>query len=244
MKTFMTVCLGALVAMPAVALAQTSTTTTTETPAQTAPAPATEAPATPAPATEAPATTSEMPADTAPSVTTAPEADTGMMQPDPVEYVTTEAPGSIYVTDLVGQSVYGTTDEKTGDINDLLMDEQGNVKAAIIGVGGFIGLGEKDVAVTLESLTIRTENDEVRISIDATEQELEEAPVFTRADGTSSDRLGAFERAYNRTANEAGKAIDEASRRANELYEKGKKAVNELTTDKDDTTTPAPTTAN
>lgn len=233
MKTLMTVCLSALVAMPAVTYAQTATT---ETPArtETMQAPTSDAPA---------AATTEMPAAT----TAVAPVDAAMMEPDAVEYVTTEMSGSIYVSDLVGQSVYGMTEEKTGDINDLLMDEQGNVQAVIIGVGGFIGLGEKDVAVTLESLTIRTVDDNVRISIAATEQELEEAPSYTRSDGTSSDRLGTFERAYNRTAVEAGKAIDEAGRRANELYEQGRKAVNDLTADTEtpaDATKPEGTTTN
>ncbi len=219
MKTLMTVCLGALIAVPPVAFAQTATTTT-ETPATTAPA--ATAPVTPAPTTTpAPATTPAPVADAA--------VDTTPNQMDAVEYVVTEATNSVYASDLIGQSVYGSTDEKTGDINDLLLDEAGNVTAVIIGVGGFIGLGEKDVAVTLESLTITSVDSSYRISIRATEAELESAPVYSRADGTSSDRLGAFERAYSRTRVEAEKALDEASRRASELYEQGKQAVNDLT---------------
>lgn len=239
MKTFMTVCIGALVAIPPVAFAQTATTTTptTETPAQseTMPAPSSDAAApttVPAPATDSTAAeTALAPSDPA--------------QMDDVEYVTTEATGSLYTSDLVGESVYGVGDEKVGDINDLLMDEAGNIQAVVIGVGGFIGLGEKDVAVTLESLTISSTDTAYRISIRATEQDLEEAPTFTRADGTSSDRLGAFERAYTRTRVEAEKALDEAGRRANELYEQGRQAVDDLTkTDEPEaettTETPAP----
>lgn len=218
MKTLMTVCLGALIAVPPVAFAQTATTT--ETPAATETAPAATAPATPAPITPAPTTP-------APAADAAMDATPNEM--DAVEYVVDETTNSIYASDLIGQSVYGSTDEKTGDINDLLLDEAGNVTAVIIGVGGFIGLGEKDVAVTLESLTITNVDSSYRISIRATEAELESAPVYSRADGTSSDRLGAFERAYSRTRVEAEKALDEASRRANELYEQGKQAVNDLT---------------
>ena len=232
------VCLSALLVAPAVA--QTSTTTTpAETPAATAPAPATPAPdaASDTTATEAAGAMDATVADT----TQTPSE----VVPESVEYVTNETAGSVYSSDLVGQAVYGTEDEKVGDINDLLLDQGGNVEAVIIGVGGFIGLGEKDVAVTLESLTIASTDSAYRISIRATEQDLEEAPTFTRADGTSSDRLGAFERAYTRTRVEAEKALDEAGRRANELYEQGRQAVDELTKSDDSeaektTETPAP----
>jgi len=207
MKKLTTACLGALVALPAAAFAQTATT-------------------------EAPASAETTPA---PAVTAAaPAADV-----DAVQYVTNEASGFIYASDLIGQPVYGVTDEKTGDINDLLLDDGGSIEAVIIGVGGFVGIGEKDVAVTLDSLDIMTDEGDLRITISATEEELEAAPGYARADGTTSDRLGAFERTYNRTAAEAGKALDEAGRRANELYEKGRKAVNDLTAD--DTTTDATT---
>ena len=231
MKTLMTACIGALVALPPVAFAQTATTPA-ETPA------ATQSETTPAPTGDA-ATTTTTPAPVATDAATlAPPSDPATM--DDVEYVTTEATGSLYTSDLVGQSVYGVGDEKVGDINDLLMDESGNIEAVVIGVGGFIGLGEKDVAVTLESLTISATDTAYRISIRATEQNLEEAPTFNRADGTSSDRLGAFERAYTRTRVEAEKALDEASRQAKELYEQGRQAVNDLTKSEDTTTETTP----
>lgn len=219
MNTLMTACLSALVALPVVANAQTATT---EAPAQTE-------------TMAAPSTTAAPAAPAAPAAGAA-EAT----KPDMVEYVTSEATGFLYASDLIGQPVYGITDEKTGDINDLLLDEEGRVEAVVIGVGGFIGIGEKDVAVTLGSLDIKPVDNDVRITIAATEEALEAAPTYTRADGTTSDRLGAFERSYNRTAAEAGKALDEASRRANELYEKGRKAVTDLT-EGDEATETAPT---
>lgn len=224
------VCLSALLTAPAVA--QTATTTTT-TPAET---PAATAPATPAPDAASDTAASEA-ADKVDASVAATTASTDEVVPESVEYVTSETAGSVYSSDLVGQSVYGTEDDKVGDINDLLLDQGGNVEAVIIGVGGFIGLGEKDVAVTLESLDVQVTDGTLKITIDATEQQLEEAPVYARADGTKSDRLGAFERAYYRTRTEAEKALDEASRRANELYEKGRQAVNELTESGDKTTT-------
>lgn len=48
---------------------------------------------------------------------------------------------------LVGVDVYGTDNAKIGDINEVIVDRSGSVKAIVIGVGGFLGLGQKDVAV-------------------------------------------------------------------------------------------------
>jgi sporulation protein YlmC with PRC-barrel domain len=53
---------------------------------------------------------------------------------------------------VVGLSVYNDNNESLGTINDLLMDKSGNTKAVVIGVGGFLGVGEHLVAVPLEKI--------------------------------------------------------------------------------------------
>lgn len=53
---------------------------------------------------------------------------------------------------LIGLNVYNQADEKLGDINELLLDAEGRVKAVVIGVGGFLGMGEHDIAVTMDKL--------------------------------------------------------------------------------------------
>src|ERR1700761_563224 len=53
---------------------------------------------------------------------------------------------------VVGLSVYNDNNEKLGSINDLLMDKSGNIKAAVLGVGGFLGVGEHLVAVSLDKI--------------------------------------------------------------------------------------------
>jgi len=53
---------------------------------------------------------------------------------------------------LIGRSVINSADEILGDINDLIIDEQGTVVAVVIGVGGFLGIGEKDVGVRYTDL--------------------------------------------------------------------------------------------
>ena len=60
-------------------------------------------------------------------------------------------------TKLIGLDVYNRADEKLGDINEVLFDKDGRVKAVIIGVGGFLGMGEHDIAVSMDKLKFMEE---------------------------------------------------------------------------------------
>ncbi|MGE6739711.1 PRC-barrel domain-containing protein [Allorhizobium pseudoryzae] len=62
--------------------------------------------------------------------------------------------GAWRVSDLEGKTVYGAEGENIGDINDVLVSQDGSVNAVIIGVGGFLGIGEKDVAVQMSALQL------------------------------------------------------------------------------------------
>jgi sporulation protein YlmC with PRC-barrel domain len=60
--------------------------------------------------------------------------------------------GTWRASKLVGLSVYNDNNESLGSINDLLTDKDGNIKAVVIGVGGFLGVGEHLVAVPLDKI--------------------------------------------------------------------------------------------
>jgi sporulation protein YlmC with PRC-barrel domain len=60
--------------------------------------------------------------------------------------------GNWRTSKVVGLSVYNNNNESIGSINDLLMDKSGNIKAVVIGVGGFLGVGEHLVAVAFDQL--------------------------------------------------------------------------------------------
>lgn len=53
---------------------------------------------------------------------------------------------------LMGINVYNDANEKLGDINELILDKNGKVAAVVIGVGGFLGMGEHDIAVSMDKL--------------------------------------------------------------------------------------------
>src|SRR5260370_18448200 len=58
---------------------------------------------------------------------------------------------------VVGLYVYNDNNQSIGSINDLLMDKSGNIKAAVIGVGGFLGVGEHLVAIPFEKIKFVSE---------------------------------------------------------------------------------------
>jgi sporulation protein YlmC with PRC-barrel domain len=65
--------------------------------------------------------------------------------------------GDWRISKVVGLSVYNDNNEKLGSINDLLMDKGGNIKAVVLGVGGFLGMGEHLVAVPLDKVKFSNE---------------------------------------------------------------------------------------
>ena len=82
--------------------------------------------------------------------------------------------------DLEGSYVYGANDETVGEIDTLLIGDNGQIDRVVINVGGFLGLGEKPVAVTFDELQVlkNVEGDDVRIYIDSTEERLESQPEY------------------------------------------------------------------
>lgn len=60
--------------------------------------------------------------------------------------------GTWRASKVVGLNVYNEQNENVGSINDLLMDKSGNVKAAVISVGGFLGMGSRYVAIAFDKM--------------------------------------------------------------------------------------------
>jgi sporulation protein YlmC with PRC-barrel domain len=58
---------------------------------------------------------------------------------------------------LIGVNVYNTQNEKLGDISEILLDQSGKVSSIVVGVGGFLGIGERDILVGLDKLNFVNE---------------------------------------------------------------------------------------
>ncbi|MBZ9967413.1 PRC-barrel domain-containing protein [Mesorhizobium sp. BR1-1-2] len=120
-------------------------TTASNAPAATTPA-ATTAPAA-APADK----TAAAPAATAPDQTQTAAIDKSTLTAMPV--------GEIRADDLKGTTVYGANDAKVGEIGDVVLTPDNKTDAVIVDVGGFLGVGEKEVAVGMDNLKFMTDKD-------------------------------------------------------------------------------------
>src|SRR3954469_3804314 len=79
-------------------------------------------------------------------------AQTSPTPPSPSQFITQQSSGQWRASKLVGVDVYGTDNAKIGDIREVLLNRDGAAEAVVIGVGGFLGIGEKDVAVPFKAL--------------------------------------------------------------------------------------------
>ena len=88
-------------------------------------------------------------------------------------------PGNaLTVTDWYKQDVYDPNNNKIGQISDVLVDKSGKISTLIIGVGGFLGAGEKDVAVPFEEVQATTKDNRVHLVMNTTKDALKSAPGF------------------------------------------------------------------
>jgi sporulation protein YlmC with PRC-barrel domain len=91
----------------------------------------------------------------------------------------TSIPGNaLTVTDWYKQDVYDPNNNKIGQISDVLVDKSGKISTLIIGVGGFLGAGQKDVAVPFEEVQATTKDNKVHLVMNTTKDALKSAPGF------------------------------------------------------------------
>jgi len=83
------------------------------------------------------------------------------------------------VTNYYKQAVYDSGQNKIGQVDDVLVDQSGKVTGLVIGVGGFLGMGEKDVIVPFADVSLQKKNDKNWLSINETKDSLKAAPGFT-----------------------------------------------------------------
>lgn len=69
-----------------------------------------------------------------------------------IHYIVKDTPDLWRTSEIKGVDVYNDRNEKIGDVDDVLMDQHGNVKGVVIGVGGFLGVGERNIAVPFSAL--------------------------------------------------------------------------------------------
>jgi sporulation protein YlmC with PRC-barrel domain len=96
-------------------------------------------------------------------------------------------PDMVLVSNLLNTSVYGPNDSTIGEVEDVLIKSDGKIEGLVVSVGGFLGLGEKNVALRMDRFKVMPEADgRARITASVTEEELRKAPAFKTKQGQAS----------------------------------------------------------
>jgi sporulation protein YlmC with PRC-barrel domain len=82
------------------------------------------------------------------------------------------------VTNYYKQAVYDPKESRIGDIDDVLVDKSGKVTGLVLGVGGFLGAGEKDIIVPFAAVKTMKKNDKWWLTLDETKDDLKNASGF------------------------------------------------------------------
>ena len=104
-------------------------------------------------------------------------AQTTTPAPDNVKFYSER--GEWRASQLMGVKVTNKAGETIGDINEVLIDKDGKVAAVVLGVGGFLGMGERHAAVTFNSVQLtRDPNNDPLVRVDVTKDQLTSAPEW------------------------------------------------------------------
>jgi sporulation protein YlmC with PRC-barrel domain len=134
--------------------------------AQNAPAPA-EKPMTP-------------PAATAPAPSPSAAAPAG--QAGSPQVVNAQKPDQWLASNFRGTDVLGSDNEKIGDVSDILFDKTGKIEAFVVSMGGFLGMGAKDVAIAPASFEVvagdKSKNEADKLKVSMTKEQLKQVATF------------------------------------------------------------------
>jgi sporulation protein YlmC with PRC-barrel domain len=97
--------------------------------------------------------------------------------------------GEMRASKLIGTNVTNAANESVGEINDVVLGKDGKVAAVIIGVGGFLGMGERDVAISYSGLKFaRDSSNRDVVTVNATKEQLKAAPAWKWENAATAPR--------------------------------------------------------
>jgi sporulation protein YlmC with PRC-barrel domain len=111
--------------------------------------------------------------------------DLGGAQSAKDQFITVQPDGRWLASLFIGQPVRNDAGENLGSINDLLFDKTGRIDGVVIGVGGFLGIGEKNIAMPYSALSITADNKGQRVvRVSVSKDQLKAAPDFRPTEKT------------------------------------------------------------
>jgi sporulation protein YlmC with PRC-barrel domain len=135
-------------------------------------------------------------------------------------FKTEQATGEWRAANYVGKPIVNAAGEKIGDVSDLLFDRTGKITTVVIGVGGFLGLGQKSVALPFEAVTYTDQNGTRQIMVPLTKEVLLAAPDYKMTEKTTFDKV----------KETAADAAQKAGEKATELKDKAAEKIDEMRT--------------
>ncbi len=122
------------------------------------------------------------------SSSTTPNATSTTTTPAPsaagkADFIGKQTPDQHLASKFKGTDVIGTDDKKIGDVSDVLFDKDNKVVAFIVGVGGFLGIGQKDVAIapsSFKTVSGTGDSSDLKLRLAMSKDELKAAPTFER----------------------------------------------------------------
>jgi sporulation protein YlmC with PRC-barrel domain len=114
--------------------------------AQSSPSPSSPSPSATPPAASSPSTPDASKSSTSGAATTS-SPSASASSSGGAKFVSTQSPDQFLASKFKGLDVVGSDDKKIGDVSDILFDKEGKIEAYVVSVGGFLGVGSKDVAL-------------------------------------------------------------------------------------------------
>lgn len=131
-------------------------------------------------------------------------------------FKTTQAAEEWRIANYVGKPILNDKGEKIGNIDDVLFDRTGKITTVVIGVGGFLGLGEKKVALPFEAITYSETAGKREIMVPLSKEALQTAPEFKATEKTTMDKV---KETAGEVAHKAGEKAGEIKDQAVKKYE-------------------------
>ena len=119
---------------------------------------------------------------------------------EPAGFMHTQDANELRGTKLIGAAVYGPDNKSIGEVNDVLIDKDGRVTAVVVGVGGFLGVGQKNVGLPFHALNVERKQGGSaidKIAVSYTKQQLKDAPQFAYYKGGAAATTGKAEASAN-----------------------------------------------
>jgi sporulation protein YlmC with PRC-barrel domain len=118
--------------------------------------------------------------------TAAQRTTTGVATPGQVQALSTIPQNTITIANYYKKNVYDRNDAKIGEISDVLVNTDGKIDGFIVSVGGFLGIGEKNVAVPFNAVKATQRNNSWWLTMDSTKDQLEKAPGYKYDNGKAT----------------------------------------------------------